>query len=112
MTNEDLVKELIYYKVLKTPGIIEAFRKIDRANFVLPEHEAEAYANYPLPIGLGQTISQPLTLAFILELSQPKEEDKLLEIGAGTRWQTALLAHLVGPNGKLYGLQRLEELAT
>jgi protein-L-isoaspartate(D-aspartate) O-methyltransferase len=115
-TNETLVKELSQEGYLKTPAIIDAFRAIDRKDFVLPEYEAEAYANYPLPIGLGQTISQPLTVAFMLELLQPAAGDKVLEIGAGSGWVTALLSYIVsggkggGAPGKVVAIERLPAL--
>ncbi len=92
---EYLIQELIRIGYLKTPRIIKAFRAVDRKDFVLPEHEREAYGNFPLPIGFGQTISQPLTVAFMLELLDPRPGEHILDIGAGSGWQTALLAHVV-----------------
>jgi protein-L-isoaspartate(D-aspartate) O-methyltransferase len=94
-TKESLIQELVRGGYLKTPIIMEAFRAIDRKDFVLPEYQSEAYGNYPLPIGLGQTISQPLTVAFMLELLQPKPGEKILEIGSGSGWVTALLSYIV-----------------
>ncbi len=85
---------------LKTPEIIEAFKAIDRADFVLNEYKSEAYVNAPLPIGFGQTISQPLTVAFMIELLQPKAGEKILEIGAGSGWQTAILAYITNKQGQ------------
>ncbi|MDP2934711.1 MAG: protein-L-isoaspartate O-methyltransferase, partial [bacterium] len=67
--------------------------------------------NAPLPIGYGQTISQPLTVAFMLELLQPKPDDKILDIGSGSGWQTALLAHCVGEKGKVIAIELILELA-
>ncbi len=95
---------------MKTPVIIEAFRAVDRKDFVLPEYEEEAYANHPLPIGLGQTISQPLTVAFMLELLHPEPGDKVLEVGAGSGWVTALLSHIVGLGGRVVSIERLPAL--
>jgi len=119
-----LIQQLIQQNILKTPLIIEAFRKIDRKDFVQPINKDEAYGNYPLPIGYGQTISQPLTVAFMLELLQPQPGDKILDVGAGSGWQTALLAYCVsqktdegksrqeGANnsGKVYAVERIQEL--
>lgn len=93
--NDQLVNELAGGGYLKTPEIIAAFRAINRADFVLPEYKNEAYRNYPLPILAGQTISQPLTVAFMLELLEPQAGEKILDIGAGSGWQTSLLAHAV-----------------
>ena len=97
--------------VLKTPRIIEAFLKINRANFVPPELKEQAYINEPLPIGEGQTISQPYTVAFMLELLQPEPGNKIFEIGFGSGWQTALLAYIVSQKGGMvYAVERIPEL--
>jgi len=93
---ENLINNLISDGYLKTPSIIEAFKKIDRADFVLDEYKEKAYLNEPLSIGFEQTISQPLIVAFMLELLQPREGEKVLEIGAGSGWQTAIIAEMVG----------------
>ncbi len=93
-----LIDQLIDQKILRTPLIIEAFRAIDRRDFVQPVDIDEAYGNYPLAIGYGQTISQPLTVAFMLELLQPLPGEKILDVGAGSGWQSALLAYIVSNN--------------
>lgn len=110
-SNEALTEALIKDGYLKTPAVIKAFKKNDRKNFVPEEHQKEAYGNYPLAIGQGQTISQPLTVAFMLELLDVKEGNKILEIGTGSGWQTGLLSELVGVGGKVVSIERLEELA-
>ena len=91
--------------VLKTPALIKAFLKIDRRDFVLPEYQDQAYEDHPLPIDSGQTISQPYTVAFMLELLQPKKGEKILDIGSGSAWTTALLAQIVGSTGKVFGTE-------
>jgi len=106
-----LVEELISEEYLKTPRIIDAFKKIDRADFVPEDLRTEAYGNYPLPIDFGQTISQPLTVAFMLELLQPKPGEKILDIGSGSGWQTALLASIVGKKGKVIAVEIISELS-
>ena len=93
---KNLIKELISSGYLKTLRLIEAFERVDRKDFVSDEHKDEAYINSALPIGHGQTISQPMTVAFMLELLQPEKGNKIMEIGSGSGWQTALLASAVG----------------
>jgi protein-L-isoaspartate(D-aspartate) O-methyltransferase len=117
MTKEQLIQTLVRGRYLRTPLIIEAFSRIDRRDFVLLEYEKEAYENYPLPIGFGQTISQPLTVAFMLELLEPQPGEKILEVGAGSGWQAALLAYCISKNssapkslGKLFAIERIPAL--
>lgn len=95
---------------LRTHVIIEAFANIDRIDFVLPELESSAYADIPLPIGYGQTISQPTTVAIMMELLDPQENQKILDIGSGSGWTTALLAYIAGEKGKIISLERIKEL--
>ncbi len=109
-THEALIQELIRDGYLKTPRIIEAFKKIDRGRFVPRELARTAYINEPLPIGHGQTISQPLTVAFMMELLRPEPGQKILDVGFGSGWTVALLARIVGENGKVYGLEIVPEL--
>ena len=113
-----LVKKLISRGYLKTPLLIEAFKKINRADFLPDDLKDEAGFNAPLPIGYGQTNSQPLTVAFMLELLQPQPGDKILDIGSGSGWTSALLAWCVGEEGrpldgargKVLAIERIGEL--
>jgi len=111
---ENLINSLIKDGYLKTSGIIEAFKKINRKDFVSEEYKNEAYINAPLPIGFGQTISQPLTVAFMLELLEPKKGERILDIGSGSGWQTAILSSIVGDppagGGRVVGMERIPEL--
>jgi len=106
---EELISNLIKQGVLKDEKIINAFINISRKNFVLPEYKEEACNDYPLPTGYGQTISQPLTVAFMLELLEVEEENKILDVGSGSGWTTALLAELA-PQGFVYGVEIISEL--
>jgi len=116
-SNPELTNYLVDTGVLNTPAIIEAFRKIDRADFVHEDFRSEAYGDYPLPIGSDQTISQPTTVAFMIEKLEPKFGDKILDIGSGSGWTTALLAYIAEnkkgskKDGKVIGVERISELA-
>ncbi len=109
-TNDELVDELTKGGYLKTPTLIEAFREVNRADFVPEGLKKDAYMNVPLPIGFDQTISQPLTVAFMLELLLPQPGERILDVGTGSGWQAVLLAHTVGDSGKVIGIERIPEL--
>ncbi len=88
----------------------KAFAQIKREDFVPGELKEFAGIDEALPIGWGQTISQPFTVAFMLEKLQPQAGQKILDIGAGSGWTTALLAHVVGPSGKVVAIEVIPEL--
>lgn len=96
--------------VLKTARIETAFQRIDRKDFVRDEYQIEAYEDYPIPIGGDQTISQPTTVAYMLELLHPKEGNTILDVGCGSGWTTALLAELVGRDGRVIGFEIKDDL--
>jgi protein-L-isoaspartate(D-aspartate) O-methyltransferase len=105
-----LIDELIREGYLRTPSIISAFRRIQRQDFIGPEEKDNYEINAPLPIGHGQTISQPLTVAFMLEALKPQPGDKVLDVGSGSGWTTALLAELVGEHGLVFALEIIPQL--
>ncbi len=105
-----LIAHLAQTGVLKSPSIIRALEEIDRANFVPEDLQSLAYEDTALPIGGGQTISQPYTVVFMLEQLQVEEGNSVLEVGYGSCWQTVLLAQLVGPSGRIYAFERLSLL--
>jgi protein-L-isoaspartate(D-aspartate) O-methyltransferase len=105
-----LIDNLIKEGWLKTPRIIEAFRKIKRIDFLPEDMKDLAELNEALPIGYGQTISQPLVVAFMLEQLEPKEGEKILDIGSGSGWTSALLAEIVEPKGKVIAIEVIPEL--
>ena len=110
-SQEELVRHLKEdVRVLTSPRLERALLAVDRAYFVPKELLDEAYGDYPAPIGYGATISQPTTVAFMLEKLDVREGQKALDIGSGSGWTTALLAHLVGPKGKVMGLEIVPEL--
>lgn len=88
----------------------EAFAKVDRRNFVLPAYREAAGVDRPLPIGHGQTISQPTTVRMMLEWMDVRPGQKILDVGSGSGWTTALLSQLVGPKGRVYAVERIPEL--
>jgi protein-L-isoaspartate(D-aspartate) O-methyltransferase len=105
-----IASDLIRKGYLKTDLIIDAFFEISRLEFVPKDLEAEADADIALPIGYGQTISQPLTVAMMLELLDPKRGQKILDVGSGSGWTAALLAHIAGKEGKIIAMERQAEL--
>lgn len=105
-----LIEHLKNIEVLKNPTIISSFEKIDRKDFVPEDLKDLAYEDIPLSIGKNQTISQPLTVAFMLELLNPQKGNKVLDVGSGSGYTTALLANTVGENGRVIGLEIIQEL--
>ncbi|MDP2664078.1 MAG: protein-L-isoaspartate O-methyltransferase [bacterium] len=105
-----LIDELVRENWLKTARIIEAFRKIKRVDFLPEDSKDLAEVDTALSIGQGQTISQPLVVAFMIELLEPKEGDKILDVGSGSGWTSALLAEIVGEKGKVIALEVVPEL--
>lgn len=105
-----IVNELMRLGYLKTDRIIDAFSEINRIEFVPKEIELQAEANVALPIGCGQTISQPSVVAFMLELLDPQKDQKILDVGSGSGWTTSLLSYIVGRNGKVVAVERIKEL--
>lgn len=105
-----LIDNLIKQEWLKTPNIIDAFKKIKRVDFLPKELKDLAELNEALPIGHGQTISQPLVVAFMLEQLKPKKGHKILDVGSGSGWTTALLAEIVGEKGKVIAIELSSKL--
>jgi protein-L-isoaspartate(D-aspartate) O-methyltransferase len=104
-TNDKMIASLKESKVLRSPGIEQAFKRIDRQKFVLPEMKDKAYEDRALPLAEGQTISQPTTVAIMLELLDVQNGDKILDIGAGSGWACSLLADLAGEQGEVWAFE-------
>ena len=100
---------------LKREGIsrkvLDAFSKVKREDFVPEFLKEKVYEDIPLPIGKEQTISQPYTIAIMLDLLDLKKSQKVLELGSGSGYVLALISNLVGDKGKVYGVERIKELA-
>ena len=91
--------------------VIKAFKAIPREKFVMENYKERAYEDSPLPILLGQTISQPSTVLKFLDALDVKLGNKVLEIGSGSGYNTALLSKLVGTKGFIYSTEIAEPLA-
>ena len=96
-------------QAVQDPRVLDSMRKTPRHRFVPAELVAYAYDDRPLPIGYGQTISQPYMVAKMTELLEPKEEHRVLEIGTGSGYQAAVLSPLVA---QVYSIEIIEPLGT
>ena len=105
-----LIDSMIVSGVLRSDSIIAAFTAVDRKYFVHNLYDENTYVDVPLSIGNDQTISQPSTVSFMLEHLGVEKGDKVLDIGSGSGWTTALLCHLVGEEGSVRGLERVNAL--
>lgn len=102
-----MVKQQIIARGVKDANVIRAMKEVPRHLFVPERYRGSAYNDYPLPIGEGQTISQPYIVAFMTETLDLKPEDKVLEIGTGSGYQAAILAELVK---EVYTIEIVEKL--
>lgn len=91
---ERMVKQQIISRGIRSKAVLNAMRKVERHRFVPAEVSREAYNDYPLPIGEGQTISQPYIVAFMTEALDLKPSNRVLEIGTGSGYQAAILAEI------------------
>ncbi len=112
MDFEKAKKEMIEFQLkargISSPVVLEAMEKVPRHLFVPEDSQNYAYEDHPLGIGYGQTISQPYMVALMTELLDLKPKDKVLEIGTGSGYQTAILAEIVE---KVITIERIKELA-
>jgi protein-L-isoaspartate(D-aspartate) O-methyltransferase len=106
-SHEELVQHYIA-PAIRDQRVLKAVREIRRERFVPPALRAFAYRDSPLPIGQGQTISQPSLVAMMTELLQPKQNHKVLEIGTGSGYQAAILSKLLA---HVYTIEIVPELA-
>ena len=104
---ERMIREQIIARGIQDARVIQAFREVPRERFVEGALKEQAYADYPLPIGYGQTISQPYIVALMLSALSLQGNERVLEIGAGSGFQTALLAKLAK---KVYSIERVHGL--
>lgn len=103
-----MVRRQIAARGLRDPDVLEAMRSVPRHEFALPEHLDVAYADRPLPIGHGQTISQPYIVAYMTDALELSPDDRVLEVGTGCGYQTAVLAEIAR---EVYSLEIVPALA-
>jgi len=104
------VRYLIDFGFLKSGRVISAFRKVDRADFVLASQRASAYADYPLPLFKLQTVSAPSVVAIMTEALALEGGESVLEVGTGSGYQACILAEVVGERGLVVSVERVPEL--
>jgi protein-L-isoaspartate(D-aspartate) O-methyltransferase len=108
---KDLVVHLQRAGRVRTPSVGMAMSAVKREMFVPASVRRDSYADHPLDIGHGQTISAPHMVAIMVEAMQAREGQRVLEVGGGSGYHAAVMAHLVGPTGHVYTVERVEVLA-
>jgi protein-L-isoaspartate(D-aspartate) O-methyltransferase len=103
-----MVTEQIACRGVSDPRVLDAMRKVPRHEFVAEGLRHNAYEDHPLPVGSGQTISQPYMVAAMTEALKPGKEDRVLEIGTGSGYQAAVLADLAR---MVYTIELVQELS-
>jgi protein-L-isoaspartate(D-aspartate) O-methyltransferase len=105
---ENMVELQLQRRNITDERILEAFRNVPRHEFVPDEHQDAAYSDNPIPIGYGQTISQPYVVALMIQEVGVNPNDVVLDIGSGSGYSSAILSHLAD---EVYGIERIEPLA-
>jgi protein-L-isoaspartate(D-aspartate) O-methyltransferase len=108
MLKKRMVEEQLIARGIKNERLLAAFLKVERHRFICEDLRPNAYSDFPVPIGEGQTISQPYIVALMTECLDLSGSEKVLEIGTGSGYQTAILAELAG---EVYTIERFENLA-
>ena len=104
-----MVEEQLIPRGIKNQRVLDAFYKIERHKFIPEDLRSSAYADFPVPIGQDQTISQPYIVALMTECLGLESENKVLEIGTGSGYQTAILAEL---SKEVYSVERFASLSS
>lgn len=104
---EKMINNHLAARGINDARVIEAMRSIDRELFIPEQYMVDAYGDHPLPIGEGQTISQPYIVALMSQLSSLKGDEKVLEIGCGSGYQAAVLSKLAD---QVYSIERIKKL--
>ncbi len=103
-----MVEKQLRSRGIRDEGVLKAMARVPRESFICPEDVRHAYGDHPLPIGHGQTISQPLIVASMIETLQIAPEDRVLEVGTGTGYEAAILGELAKD---VWTIERVPELA-
>jgi len=103
-----MVEEQLIYRGIKDKRVLDAFRKVERHKFILEDLRPNAYSDFPVPIGEGQTISQPYIVALMTKVLDLSGKEKVLEIGTGSGYQTAILAELAK---EVFSIERFDNLS-
>jgi protein-L-isoaspartate(D-aspartate) O-methyltransferase len=103
-----MIEEQLKSRDIKDPRVLDAMARVPRHELVADEYRAEAYADTPLPIGAGQTISQPYIVALMSQLAEIKPGDRVLEIGTGSGYQAAVLSTM---GAEVYSIEIIKALA-
>ena len=104
----DMVNRQLKSRGISNPQVLDAFLQVRRHVFIPEENRAYAYRDRPLPIGFEQTISQPYIVAFMTEILKPEKNMRVLEIGTGSGYQTAILSCLCK---EVYSVETIESLS-
>lgn len=105
---ETMVATQIEQRGVDSKSVLDSMKKVPRHLFVPPKYQEQAYDDHPLPIGLGQTISQPYIVALMTEIASPDPDDVVLEVGTGSGYQAAILAQIVR---RVYTVELFQQLA-
>ncbi len=103
-----MVEEQLRARGIRDPRVLAAMGKVPREEFISGEDFRDAYGDHPLPIGAGQTVSQPYIVAAMVEALELRPSDRVLEVGTGTGYEAAVLAELAA---EIWTIERHEELA-
>ena len=103
-----MVEEQLIAREINNQRVLDVFSKVERHKFIPEDLRPSSYADFPVPIGEGQTISQPYMVALMTERLDLKGDEKVLEIGTGSAYQTAILAELAG---EVYSIERFDTLS-
>lgn len=103
-----MVRQQLQVRDITDPAVLQVMAEIPREEFVVKSYLSQAYADGPLPIGMGQTISQPYIVALMTQALKLSKDSEVLEIGTGSGYQTAILAKLAK---KVYTIERYNELS-